>query len=226
MRLVKSVLFLSVLASVFTVHALAQSTATLSGTVTDPSGAVLPNAQVTVHSLATGLDRVLKTDGAGLYAVPSLEPGDYKVQANAPGFSTYTVQKVTLDVDQMVSVNMKLAVATAGETVQVESTASQIEAETITVGQVIDRATVQELPLNGRHFLDLTVLTPGGVVADTAGSLTAPSRGLGANSSITAGNREDLRLLLAGEIQIRVPGPGNGVALHGAEAGVDSRCGG
>lgn len=192
MRLVKSVLFLSVLASVFTVHALAQSTATLSGTVTDPSGAVLPNAQVTVHSLATGLDRVLKTDGAGLYVVPSLEPGDYKVQATASGFSTYTVQKVTLDVDQAVTVNMKLAVATAGETVQVESTASQIEAETITVGQVIDRATVQELPLNGRHFLDLTVLTPGGVVASaTLGSLTQPSRGLGANSFLTAGNRED-----------------------------------
>jgi hypothetical protein len=174
------------------VHALAQSTATLSGTVTDPSGAVLPNAQVTVHSLATGLDRVLKTDGAGLYVVPSLEPGDYKVQATASGFSTYTVQKVTLDVDQAVTVNMKLAVATAGETVQVESTASQIEAETITVGQVIDRATVQELPLNGRHFLDLTVLTPGGVVASaTLGSLTQPSRGLGANSFLTAGNRED-----------------------------------
>ncbi|MGA1984361.1 MAG: carboxypeptidase regulatory-like domain-containing protein [Acidobacteriaceae bacterium] len=192
MRLAKSVLFLSVLISVFTVHALAQSTATLSGTVTDPSGAVLPNAQVTVHSLSTGLDRVLKTDGAGLYAVPSLQPGDYKVQATASGFSTYTVQRVTLDVDQAVTVNMKLAVATAGETVQVESTASQIEAQTITVGQVIDTKTVQELPLNGRHFLDLTVLTPGGVVASsTLGSLTQPSRGLGANSFLTAGNRED-----------------------------------
>jgi hypothetical protein len=192
MRLVKSVLFLSVLISVFTVHALAQSTATLAGTVTDPSGAVLPNAQVTVHSLATGLDRAIKTDGAGLYVVPSLQPGDYKVQATASGFSTYTVEKVTLDVDQMVTVNMKLAVATAGETVQVESTASQIEAQTITVGQVIDTKTVQELPLNGRHFLDLTVLTPGGVVASaTLGSLTQPSRGLGANSFLTAGNRED-----------------------------------
>jgi hypothetical protein len=114
------------------------------------------------------------------------------VQATASGFSTYTVEKVTLDVDQMVTVNMKLAVATAGETVQVESTASQIEAQTITVGQVIDTKTVQELPLNGRHFLDLTVLTPGGVVASaTLGSLTQPSRGLGANSFLTAGNRED-----------------------------------
>ncbi len=168
-----------------------QSTASLSGTVTDPSGAVIPNAKVTVHNLGTGLDRVVNTDADGLYAVPSLQPGDYKVQATATGFGTYTVPKVTLEVDRQETENMRLAVSTAGETVQVSDTAAQIEAETITVGQVIDNTAVQELPLNGRHFLDLTVLTPGGVVADAAGSLTAASRGLGANSFITAGNRED-----------------------------------
>ena len=169
----------------------AQSTATLSGAVTDPSGAVVPNARITVHSLATGIDRVVVTDEAGLYAVPSLEPGDYQVQVAAAGFSLYTVQKVTLGVDQRVTVNMALAVSSAGETIQVEATSTQIETQTMTVGQVIDRNTVQNIPLNGRHFLDLTVLTPGGVVAPTSGSLTATSRGLGANSFITAGNRED-----------------------------------
>lgn len=190
MKLVKLLLF-PALAMILTVNALAQSTATLTGAVTDPTGAVLPNAQVTVHSLATGTNRVVTTDGAGLYAVPALQPGDYAVNASASGFSTYRVNKVTLNVSQSVTLNMKLALSSAGETVQVESNASQIEAETITVGQVISPTTVQELPLNGRHFLDLTVLTPGGVVAPTAGSLTAPSRGLGANSFITAGNRED-----------------------------------
>src|SRR5277367_2980318 len=170
---------------------LAQSTATMSGLVTDPTGAVVPGAQVTVHSLATGLDRELVTDNAGLYVAPSLVPGDYQVRVKASGFSQYTVEKVTLDVDQRVTVNIPLALSTAGETVQVESTASQMETQSITVGQVIGSNTVQELPLNGRHFLDLTVLTPGGVIAPTAGSLTSPSRGLGANSFDTAGNRED-----------------------------------
>src|SRR5580700_6984798 len=105
----------AILLPVCALGAWAQSTASLSGTVTDPSGAVVPNAQVTVHSLGTGADRVVKTDSDGIYAVPSLQPGDYKVQATASGFSTYTVPKITLDVDRAVTVNMNLAVSTAGE---------------------------------------------------------------------------------------------------------------
>jgi hypothetical protein len=113
-----------------------------------------------VHSLGTGADRTTDTDSAGLYAVPSLQPGDYKVQATAAGFGGYTVEKVTLDVDRQVTLNIHLSVASAGETVEVESSNAQIDSQTSTVGQVIDRDTVQDLPLNGRHFLDLTVLTP------------------------------------------------------------------
>src|SRR5258708_4192543 len=99
----------------------AQSTAPLSGTVTDSSGALVTNAQVTVHNIGTGADRVVSTDSAGLYAVPSLQPGDYKVQVTAAGFSAYTVPSVTLDVARQVTVNMHLSVSSAVETVQVET---------------------------------------------------------------------------------------------------------
>ncbi|HEV2575682.1 MAG TPA: carboxypeptidase regulatory-like domain-containing protein [Acidobacteriaceae bacterium] len=183
---------LAVFFAATTVAAFGQSTAALSGTVTDPTGAAVPNAHVVVHSLGTGADRNVDTDASGLYAVPSLEPGDYSVRASATGFANDTVPKVTLNVASSVTLNLKLAIASTGETVQVEGEAqNQIETQTITVGEVIDNRQVQDLPLNGRHFLDLTVLTPGGVVAPTNGSLTATSRGLGANSFITGGNRED-----------------------------------
>ncbi|MBS1821817.1 MAG: carboxypeptidase regulatory-like domain-containing protein [Acidobacteria bacterium] len=169
----------------------AQSTATLSGTVTDQTGALVAGAAVKVHSLDTNAEREVATDGSGGYVVPSLLPGNYTVQVTATGFGTFTLQKIELAVDQRATVNVKLSVASTGETVEVTGAAPVIDASTITVGQVIDRTTVQEIPLNGRHFLDLTTLTPGGVTAPANGNLTTPSRGLGANSFITAGNRED-----------------------------------
>ena len=72
----------------------AQSTATVAGTITDPSGAVVPHAQVTVHGNATGLDRVVTSDEQGGYTVPSLPPGNYRIEAVASGFSRYIVQSV------------------------------------------------------------------------------------------------------------------------------------
>lgn len=181
------------LAAIAAVPALvfAQSTATLSGTVKDPSGAALPGAQIVIRNLGTGVERSLTSDAAGQYVAPSLPPGDYSVRATATGFSAFTVQRLTLAVDAHANLDVPLSVSSTGEVVQVESSAPLIDSESITVGQVIDRQTVQEVPLNGRHFLDLTVLTPGGVTAPANGSLTAPSRGLGANSFVTAGNRED-----------------------------------
>ena len=170
----------------------AQSTSTLSGTVTDPTGAVVPGAQIKVRSLATNTLRESVSDSAGVYTMPSLQPGDYEIRTTAAGFGTSVIKSVTLQVDQSVTANVKLNVASAGETVQVEGSAAPIiDSQTITVGQVIDRETVQNIPLNGRHFLDLTSLTPGAVVPPANGFLTATSRGLGANSFINGGARED-----------------------------------
>jgi hypothetical protein len=170
----------------------AQSTASLSGTVTDPTGAVVPGASIKVRSLATNLVRESVSDSAGAYVVPSLQPGDYEIRSTAAGFGTSVIKSVTLLVDQSVTANVKLNVQSTGETVQVEAGAAPIiDSQTITMGQVIDKETVQNIPLNGRHFLDLTNLTPGAVVPPANGFLTSTSRGLGANSFITGGARED-----------------------------------
>jgi hypothetical protein len=170
----------------------AQSTATLAGTVTDPTGAVVPGASVKVRSLATNTIRETVSDSAGAYVVPSLQPGDYEIRTTAAGFGTSVIKSVTLQVDQSVTANVKLNVQSSGETVQVEAGAAPIiDSQTITMGQVIDKDTVQNIPLNGRHFLDLTNLTPGAVVPPANGFLTGTSRGLGANSYITGGARED-----------------------------------
>jgi hypothetical protein len=170
----------------------AQSTATLAGTVTDPTGAVVPGASVKVRSLTTNVLRETVSDSSGDYVVPSLQPGDYEIRTTAAGFGTSVIKSVTLMVDQSVTANVKLNVQSSGETVQVEATtAPNIDSQTITMGQVIDKDTVQNIPLNGRHFLDLTNLTPGAVVPPANGFLTSASRGLGANSFITGGARED-----------------------------------
>jgi len=184
---------ISLVALILGVSALAhaQSTASLAGTVKDPSGAVVPGAKITIHSVATGADRSTLSDNAGDYALPSLQPGDYTLTAKAQGFAGYTLKSLNLQVNQSITINIPLGLASVGETVQVEAGAPLIETGTITVGEVLDKQVVQEIPLNGRHFLDLTTLTPGGVTAPATGSLTAPSRGVGAFSFDTAGNRED-----------------------------------
>ncbi len=171
--------------------ACAQSTATVSGTVTDPSAAVVPQAQITLHGNATGITRLVSSDNDGNYVIPSIQPGDYSLEVSAAGFSRYVIKSILLQVDQKSTINVQLSIAATGEVVQVQSSAPQVDSLTTTVGQVIDKVTVQQIPLNGRHFLDLTQLVPGSVVPPANGSLTAASRGLGANSYITSGSRED-----------------------------------
>lgn len=100
------------LAAIAAVPALvfAQSTATLSGTVKDPSGAALPGAQIVIRNLGTGVERSLTSDAAGQYVAPSLPPGDYSVRATATGFSAFTVQRLTLAVDAHANLDVPLSV--------------------------------------------------------------------------------------------------------------------
>jgi outer membrane receptor protein involved in Fe transport len=173
------------------VPALAQSTAVLQGKVTDPKGAVIPNATILVRNEATSLERTAQTDGEGNYQVAALPVGKYRVEVKAPGFQTATASRLSVEVARTVVQNFQLEVGDISQTVEVTSDAPVIESATTSVGTVINQRTVQEIPLNGRHFVDLGLLLPGSVTPPQNGFLTAPLRGQGSFAFNTAGNRED-----------------------------------
>jgi hypothetical protein len=182
---------LPLLLLVFATATFAQTTAKILGTVTDQSGAAVVGAKVTVKNADLAIERTTQTSASGYYEVPALPPGKYTVQVQMNGFGTELANNVVLEVSNNVTQNFGLKVASTNEVVTVEATAPIIEATTITVGQTINQRTVQELPLNGRHFVDLALLIPGTVTAPQNGFLTAPLRGQGAFAVNTAGMRED-----------------------------------
>jgi hypothetical protein len=169
----------------------AQSTATVKGTVTDPQGAVVPNAKVIVHSNATGLERTAQTDSDGNYQIASVPPGVYRIEIQAQGFQGQAISELNVDVARTVVQNFQLTVGQVAQSVTVTSDTSVVETATTSVGTVINQRTVQEIPLNGRHFVDLGLLLPGSVTPPQNGFLSAPLRGQGSFAFNTAGNRED-----------------------------------
>src|SRR3984893_4279939 len=186
-----SSLILPLLILVFAATALAQTTASIQGTVSDQSGAAVVGAKVTVKNTALGIERTTQTSSTGSYEVPALPPGTYSVQVQIAGFETQLAKGVVLEVSNNAVQNFGLKVANTTEVVTVEGAAPVIEATTMTVGQTINSRTVQEIPLNGRHSVDLGLLVAGSVTPPQNGFLTAPLRGQGSFAINTAGNRED-----------------------------------
>jgi hypothetical protein len=183
----------------------AQSTASLNGTVTDPAGAAVPDAQVVVKNQATGVESSTQTDNAGAYLFPSLPIGIYRVEVTGKGFQTAVVTDLRLDVATAATQNIRLSVGEVSEHVTVTAEAALVETATTSVGQVIDEKTVQEIPLNGRHFVDISLLTPGTVTPPQNGFLTAPLRGQGSFAINTAGQREDTTNWLVNGINLNDP---------------------
>jgi len=182
---------LSLLILLLAATALAQTTASIQGTVTDQSGAAVANAKITIKNTALGIERTTQTSSSGSYEVPALPPGIYSVQVQMTGFETQMAKDLVLEVSKNSVQNFGLKVASTTEVVNVEATAPVIESTTITVGQTINQRTVQDIPLNGRHFVDLALLIPGSVTPPQNGFLSAPLRGQGMFQFNTAGNRED-----------------------------------
>jgi outer membrane receptor protein involved in Fe transport len=175
----------------FAIAAFAQTTGSLQGNVTDSSGAAIPGAKVIVKNAAMGVERHVQTNASGEYEVAALPLGIYTVEVQSEKFTTRVAKDVRLEVGRNSVQNFSMNVASSGQVITVEANAATIDTTTITVGQTIDRKTVQEIPLNGRHFVDLALLIPGTVTPPQNGFLTAPLRGQGSFAFNTAGNRED-----------------------------------
>ena len=162
--LTRNMLRAAVFTSLFVLSATflqAQATGSLSGTVTDKAGAVVPNAKVTVSSQGTGVVRESVTDGAGHYLVPLLPVADFTIQVESQGFQTALQKDIRLQTDQQREVNFTLNPASVSTSVEVSASPVAVETTNPSLGQVITSEQVAQLPLNGRDFVQLATLTPG-----------------------------------------------------------------
>lgn len=138
-----------------------QATGSLSGTVSDPSGAVVPGATVTATSQGTGISRDTKTDSGGHYLLPLLPIGTFTLKVKASGFQPVEQKDLVLQVDESREVDFSLTTAAVQQTIEVSATPVAVETSNASLGQVITAQQVAELPLNGRDFVQLATLTPG-----------------------------------------------------------------
>src|ERR1700730_6234324 len=161
--------------------------ATLSVTVTDQSGGVVPKAEISIKNIATGGTRAGTTDPAGFYSAPNLLPGSYDVTATAPGFSSEVHSGITLTVGGQEVLNFTLQVGQVTQTVEVAGEALTVQLASSAISAIVNSNTVRELPLNGRSWTDLATLQPGVDAIQTQPSFGAgPDRGKrGFGSQIT-----------------------------------------
>lgn len=153
-----------------------QGTGIIVGTVTDPSGALIPSATVKVTQTGTGLDRATTADEHGYFVVPTLRPSQYAVEVSAPGFGNYLQENVTLEADQTVTVNAKLEVGPAKQDVTVTAEPSQVNTTTGALSQVIDEKRIVDMPLNGRNAANLTLLVAGALQTTAGGVDQGPTK--------------------------------------------------
>ena len=156
--------------------ALAQITsATISGTIKDETGGVLPGVDIVVSNLDTGVTRSVVTDENGYYTVPGLAPGRYEARATLQGFSTAVQSGITLVVAQEAGLNLVLKLGTAEETITVTGESPLVDVRSSALSAVVDQKTIEELPLNGRNYIALATLQPG-IVHFTEKVSTSPAQ--------------------------------------------------
>src|SRR6266446_3438340 len=201
------------------------SGASLAGTVSDSSGAVIPNAEVSITNSATGVTRTVTSGNAGLYTAPNLLPGIYDIRITAPGFSTQVQKGITLTVGAQQALDIKMQVGQVSQTVEVTTEAPTVELTSSTISAVVNATTVRELPLNGRSWTDLATLQPGVNAIQTQPSFAVGgdrgNRGFGSQLTISGARPQENNYRLDG---ISLNGYGNGApgSVLGGNLGVDA----
>ena len=168
-------------------------TATVTGTVRDTTGAVLPNATVTARETDTGISTAATSDNNGNFVITPLKIGRYSVTAEATGFRTETRENIVLDVQQNLRLDFQLHVGSVAQVAEVTSQAPLLETETASLGDVVTAQQVEELPLNGRRYTDLAELTSGvsKVIEGPVNGGSTPTNGNAGGSFAVNGTRGD-----------------------------------
>ena len=200
------------------------SGATVSGTVSDPSGAAIPKAQVVITNRATGVSRSAETNAVGFYAVPNLLPGGYEIAVSAAGFDTQTV-RLDLTVGAQQALRHVMRIGAASQKVEVSASPSGVELASSALGSLVNDKTVRELPLNGRSWTDLATLQPGVAAIEAQPSYTTGpargNRGFGAQMSISGARPQQNNYRLDG-ISINDYANGGPGSVIGGNLGVDA----
>ena len=150
------------------------ATGEITGLITDSSGAVTPKAQVDIVNSASNTRWRNMSNDSGYYTVPLLPPGDYSVTIHMPGFKTSTRPGIKVEVAAVLRIDFQLELGTASETVQVTGAAPLLESQSASLGQVVQTRVINDLPLNGRNYLQLAKLSAG-VVEPQQGDNALPA---------------------------------------------------
>jgi hypothetical protein len=193
MAQLRSCLLIAVFALLSNVALFAQrDLGTITGTITDPQGAAVPNAKVTITEVATGLDYVVQTNGDGAYIRSLLKPGTYTVSVEAPGFQKTQQPGIIIVGGDRVGANLRLQVGNANQTVEVSAAAPLLQTESSAQGAALNSQQVTQLPLGGqRSFAFLARLSPGVLPAEQ-GARDSLGGGFSANGVRSTGENNFL----------------------------------
>ena len=172
-------------------------TGTISGSVTDPTGAVVADATVTITNSETGLLRTTTTNTSGEYSAPDLPPGTYRVEIKQANFKEFITKNVELHVSSQATVNAQLQLGNTAEVVTVEANPIQVQTDNASLGEVVEGNQVRNLPLNSRNFVELTQLVPG---VSAANSFNMVGKGLagGVDFAVNGNSIKDNLFLIDG----------------------------